>query len=93
MNKEPLTIKGIKKHIKRCLHYKKHYDFLGLTENRELTPRVEKLFEHTKIPGYWNWVNGNEKLRQIVEDMEKEADISLLEIIYRKCGLRLSSFK
>ena len=68
--KEPITIKEIRRHIKNCLRYKKRYDWLGLVENKELTPEVEALFAHPRIPHMWDWVNGNSRLQKIIKEKE-----------------------
>jgi len=48
--------------------------FLGLVENRELTPEVESLFYckgYNGTSGGYDWVNGNKKLKQLIRRIEK----------------------
>ena len=82
--KEPITIKEVKRYIKYCLRYNKVYDFLRLVENKDLTPEVEGLFSCG--PGFWDWSRGNKKMRKIIEEIEKEKNISYYESTCRKFG-------
>jgi len=73
---KPLTIAKLKAHIKRSL--KKNngrvLGLLGLVENRDLTPEVESLFTFYRngIPCGYDWVNGNDKLHQLIGEEVKK---------------------
>lgn len=71
---QEITIADVRKHIRKCIRYKKRYDWLGFVENRALSPAVERLFSHPTIPGYWDWVNGNSRLQKIEKQEEKQND-------------------
>lgn len=91
MNKV-ITIKDVRHHIRMCLRrrYTRHYDFLGLLENKELTPEVEALFSWGSG---WDWVKGNKKLWNLIAEEEERKGISSLEKLYRRWGLDLTQFK
>lgn len=64
-----IEMKDLKRHIGKM--YKKYqgnkYDFLGLVENQDLSPEVESCFVGG-VPGWWNWVNGNEKMKALIAE-------------------------
>lgn len=66
--KGKLTLTELKRHIKKCKKHNKNFGFLGLVENRDLTPEVEGLFKFITPSGYigYDWVNGNDKLKQLI---------------------------
>ena len=61
-----ITMAAVRRHIKKCKRQNRRYDWLGFTENKELSREVESLFTLWNPCGYsaYNWVNGNEKLRK-----------------------------
>jgi hypothetical protein len=61
-----ITLTDIKKHIHNCKKRNMRYDWLKFVENKDLTPEVEALFS-APIPGWWDWVNGNKKLKELEE--------------------------
>ena len=70
-NKE-LTKSDLINYIKKYKN-KGYYDFLGFVENRELTSEVESYFTCTNRDGIvacWDWVNGNDKLKKLIEEVE-----------------------
>jgi len=64
-----LTLLQLKKHIKKCKRKEIRFDFLGLVENRDLSPEVENLFRFVSPSGYigYDWVNGNDKLKNLLK--------------------------
>jgi hypothetical protein len=71
MRNGKLTIADVKRHIKRCKKKGVRFNWLGFVENRDLSPEVEALFtlyNPTGRPAY-NWVSGNEKLRQLEKEI------------------------
>jgi hypothetical protein len=88
-----ITIKDVRHHIRMCLRrrYTRNYNFLGLVENKELSPDVERLFDMGG--GWWNWVNGNSKMAEIIAEEEERKGISDLEKMYRRLKLDLTQFK
>jgi len=58
----------LKRHIRKCNKTERRYNFLGLVENRDLTPDVENLFKFTTPTGYtgYDWVKGNVKLADLI---------------------------
>lgn len=71
MNKK-LTKTDLIKEIKRQYEKHKHFfDFVGWTENKELSREVESYFNYGG-KGY-DWVNGNNKLKELIKEViEKE---------------------
>ena len=70
MNDNPVTINDIKKHIKKCNRYRKgFYNWLGFVESKTLSQEVELLFSFGNH-GY-DWVNGNEKLHELIKEVSK----------------------
>jgi len=75
-----ITLSELKKYIKRRVIYNKKHGtegmgFLGLVENRELSPEVKSLFYfygRNGTSGRYDWVNGNEKLKQLIEKIKQE---------------------
>jgi len=65
-----LTMGKLKSHIKRGLKRNNGQvlGLLGLVENKDLTPEVESLFTFYRngIPCGYDWVNGNDKLRELI---------------------------
>ena len=61
----------IKKHIRKCKRENCPMSFLGLVENKDLTPNVEALFTFVTPSGYtgYDWINGNEKMKQLIEEV------------------------
>ena len=68
-----LTLLQLKKHIKKCKRKEIRFDFLGLVENRDLSPEVENLFRFVSPSGYigYDWVNGNDKLKNLIKEVSK----------------------
>ena len=66
-----LTLPQLKKHIKKCKRKGIKFGFLGLVENKDLTPEVESLFVYQGIgmSGY-DWVNGNNRLKELISDVQ-----------------------
>jgi hypothetical protein len=62
------TIQDVKKHIKKCNRKGVHFDWLGFTENQDLSPEVESLFRFESPSGYsgYDWVHGNKKLADLL---------------------------
>lgn len=72
MKDKKLSLAELKRHIKKCKKHNKNFGFLGLVENRDLTPEVESLFKFTTPYGYilgYDWVNGNDKLKQLIKEI------------------------
>lgn len=67
-----LEIKDIIRYIKYCKKYNKPYNFLGLVEDRDLTPEVENLF-CGKVAGWWDWVRGNDNMTKLIEEVTGES--------------------
>lgn len=72
-----LTINDLKKHIKKCDKKNVRYNWLGFTENKDLTPEVESLFTLYGRNGYkgYEWVNGNEKLRELIKSTKEAQQV------------------
>ena len=70
MRTKPLTLAQVKKHIRRCHKKGAKFDFLGLVENQDLTPEVERLFTFSTFSGasVYDWVNGNHKLKNLIRE-------------------------
>ena len=66
-----LTLRMLKKHIKKCKKSGRRFNFLGLVENKDLTPDVEGLFKFISPSGSvgYDWVNGNNKLKQLIKEV------------------------
>ena len=66
-----LTLRMLKKHIKKCKKHNKGFNFLGLVENKDLMPEIESLFRIVCPSGYagYDWVNGNNKLKQLIKEV------------------------
>ena len=62
-----LTLSDIKRHIRKCKKNGWNYTFLGLVENRDLTPEVEALFTLTTYEGatVYDWVKGNKLMEKL----------------------------
>ena len=82
-----LDVPEIRKHIRKCIRYKKQYSFLGLTENRDLTLDAAKLFESPRRPGWYDWVNGNKNMYLLIREEEKKAGMSNYESVCRRFGI------
>jgi len=75
-----LTLAELKRYIKRRMKYNKKHGtermgFLGLVENKELSPEVKSLFYfygRNGTSGGYDWVNGNGKLKQLIEKIKQE---------------------
>jgi hypothetical protein len=68
---KPVTLRDLKKHIKKCNRLGHRYNWLGYVETRDLSPEVEALFtlsSPTGSPAY-NWVSGNEKLAALIAQL------------------------
>jgi len=69
------TLKDLKRWIRR--YHKKYngeyYNLLGFCENAELSPDVKKLFTFYRegIPCGYDWVNGNSKMRNFINECIK----------------------
>ncbi len=63
-----LDMAQFKRHIRKCDKTGRRYDFLGLVENRGLTPEVEALFRLEGRNGKvgFDWVHGNTKLADLL---------------------------
>ena len=63
-----LTLKQLIKHVKKCKSKGVRYNFLGLVENKDLSPDVKSLFTFESPSGYcgYDWVNGNGKLKELI---------------------------
>lgn len=70
MENNILTLSELKKHIKRKLKKNEKFDFLSLTENRDLSSDVERLFSFPLYNGY-DWVKGNKYLHNLIEEIRK----------------------
>ena len=97
MNRRPITIKDIKRHITYCIAHGVRYDWLGFVENKDLTPGVEVLFSVGN--NLWDWVKGNDKLRTIERFMEKQEyrpaprrREEIREIVERALGYQLDMY-
>jgi len=66
-----LTLKGIKKHIRKHKKDGSPMGFLGLVEDRDLTLEVEALFKFVSPSGCtgYDWVNGNDKMKQLIKEL------------------------
>jgi hypothetical protein len=66
---EKITLSYLKKHIKKCNKKKIRYNFLGLVENRDLSPEVQSLFTFVTPSGFvgYDWVNGNDKMKELIK--------------------------
>ena len=65
-----LTLKQIIKHIKKCKKRGVKFNFLGLVENKDLSPEVEDLFRVTGLyVSGWDWVNGNDSLKELINTL------------------------
>ena len=69
-----LTITDLKRHIKKQLRRIKQgkaegFNFLGFVEDKELSPEVKSYFTFYTAGGaeVYDWVNGNKKLKELVE--------------------------
>lgn len=77
---EKLTLTELKRYIKKRIKHNlktgsEAMSFLGLVENRELTPEVNDLFYSRGwggTAGGWDWVNGNENLKKLVMEATNE---------------------
>lgn len=67
---ETITLSYLKKHIKKCKKKGVRFNFLGLVENRDLSPDVRRLFTFQGIgmSGY-DWVNGNKKMKELIDSL------------------------
>lgn len=83
---EKIGVNDIRKHIRKCIRYRKPYSFLGLVENKELTDEVWRLFEHPRCPGYYDWVHGNDRMLKIIIEEEQKKNMSALEQLCRRSG-------
>ena len=67
---EPITLEDVRRHIHKCKKKGVRFDWLRFTENKDLTPAVESLFQ-VMLPGGrragWNWVSGNAALKLLEE--------------------------
>jgi hypothetical protein len=63
-----LTLSQLKKHIAKCKKKSIRFNFLGLVENKDLSPDVLRLFTLESPSGYtgYDWVNGNSKLKELI---------------------------
>lgn len=68
-----LTIKDLKKHIKKRLKKGLKLDLLGFVENKDLSSDVESYFALYGIGciGY-DWINGNNKMKMLIEELKRE---------------------
>ena len=70
MNDKPIDLADIRRHIKKCKKKGVRFDWLRFTENKDLTPAVEALFQVCMPDGRragWNWVSGNAALKLLEE--------------------------
>ena len=75
MDNKPITIKKLTSHIKRRIKQGRCLGLLGFVENQALTPEVERLFTFYRfgVPVGYDWVNGNQRLQELIQSIEKEA--------------------
>ncbi len=66
-----LTLRMLKKHIRNCKKHNRRFDFLGLVENKDLTPDVEGLFKFVSPSGFtgYDWISGNDRLKQLIKEV------------------------
>ena len=75
MKDNTITMSILKRHIKHSLKKYNQVGFLGLVENKDLTPEVEALFTYYNdkgMPHGYNWVSGNDKMRALVAQIKSE---------------------
>jgi hypothetical protein len=82
---EKIGVKDIRKHIRKCIRYRRPYNFLGLVENRELTEEAEALFSSPRGNMY-DWINGNDRMLKIIIEEEQKKNMSAYEQLCRRCG-------
>ena len=66
-----ITIKMLQSYVKKRLKKGLRLNMLGFLENKDLDSEVEQLFVFGNGIG-WDWVNGNYKLKILVENIKKE---------------------
>lgn len=61
-------------YIKKCIRKGIRFNFLGFVENKELSPLVESYFTVIAPSGArgYDWVNGNELLEELIEDIKQD---------------------
>ena len=84
---DKIGVTDIRKHIRKCIRYNKPYSFLGLTENVELTSEAMAYFESPRFPGWYDWVNGNDRMYLLIRQEEERAGMSGYESICRRFGI------
>jgi hypothetical protein len=65
-----LYLDDVEDHIAKCKAQGIRFDWLGFVENDDISSSVRALFESPSHPGYYDWVNGNEKLWKLEKEVE-----------------------